>query len=123
MTATKKLSPKKSSANPAAISPAVRFRWASLRSIRCLLSQDQSASGGWRTGAREPGHLARLPRPRSDLLGLAEHDQAVGNPQADREDAQRPERDSPDRQQGPERAEGGGDDPNHAAIRSAAEQR
>ncbi len=33
MTATKKLSPKKSSANPAASSPAVRFRWASLRSI------------------------------------------------------------------------------------------
>ena len=33
MTATKKLSPKKSSANPAASSPAVRFRWASLRSM------------------------------------------------------------------------------------------
>src|SRR5437764_2865147 len=68
--------------------------------------------------------VSRLPRFALRGLGLAVDDEAVDDPQADREHAQRPERvGAADRQQRAERAEGGRGDPEHAAEPPAGQER
>src|SRR5689334_24736815 len=75
-----------------------------------------------RSPAPRPGPAPRALRPRRPVLGV--DDDAVQHPQADGEDAQRPERiDAADREQRLDRPDARADDADRHPVRVAGSQR